>query len=194
MPRLLIRRAAQQTRRPDATKDTIMKRTTALVATLSALAFGALVLTPAPVLSQGMGPDMPAFADLDKDGDGQINRADLTAFAADRFAAADTDGNGSLSAQALARATTRAERMSTRMINMMDTDGDGELSADEMQRMGRRGGGDMGAWMLARADTDGDGAVSEAEYDAAMEKMAERGHRRGGAGHGKGHDGHRDRG
>lgn len=153
----------------------------ALVAALAITGTGLTATTAAARGERGAGMTPPSFSELDVDGNGVINQADLTAFAAARFAAVDTDGSGTLSAAELkahaeAEASERADRMGTRMMNRMDANGDGELSQEEMQARGQGGrGGDMGARMLDRADTDGDGAVSEAEYTAALATMQEHG-------------------
>ena len=65
-------------------------------------------------------------------------------------------------------ATRRAERM----ISRMDENGDGELQADEMTRRGLDA-----ERMLSHADTDDDGEISEEEFDAAVEKRGDRGHK-----------------
>lgn len=149
------------------------------------------------------------FATLDADADGMLTPEDMATLQADRFAAADTDADGALSeAEMIARATAEATgRMAARMaertaamIERMDANGDGLLQADEMVE-GPEHGMER---MFARFDTDEDGAISEAEFDAAQAKMAERGEGRGdregrrdhdgGRHHGGGDHGPRDRG
>lgn len=143
------------------------------------------------------------FATLDANADGALTPEDMATLQAERFAAADTDGDGALSeAEMVARATVEAdERQAARMaeraaqtIERMDTNGDGLLQADEMAEGPERGI----ERMFARFDTDEDGSISEAEFDAAQAKMAERGEGRGdrdgGRRHGGGDNGPRDRG
>ncbi|WP_299321935.1 hypothetical protein [Parasphingopyxis sp.] len=77
--------------------------------------------------------------------DEPVTRAQMEARIAERFAAADTDGNGLLSREEAERysAARRAERQSRRFARM-DRDGDGEISIAErnaahMRRLERRG-------------------------------------------------------
>ncbi|SMY08756.1 EF-hand domain-containing protein [Flavimaricola marinus] len=151
------------------------------------------------------GPDLE-FSTLDSNADGMLTPEDLVALQAERFAAADTDGDGALSeAELIARATAdatermleRATERASRMIDRLDANDDGLLQADEMNA-----GPEQGMErMFARFDTDEDGAISEEEFAAALEKMADRrgdrDGRRDGEGrrhHGGGDHGPRNRG
>ncbi|WP_264465767.1 penta-EF hand family protein [Roseitranquillus sediminis] len=73
------------------------------------------------------------------------------------------------------QAEERRQRMAERMIERLDQDGDGTVDAEELAARGegRHGG------MLRMMDADWDGAVTEAEFDAARERMEDR---RGGRG------------
>ena len=128
------------------------------------------------------------FAAVDANKDGKITPDEIAAFRAAEAKAADTDGDGLMSAEELAvlhtkALQTRAAEMATRMIERQDSDGDGKLSGAEMTVR------PMGERMFERLDTDKDGALSEAELAAAKERMADR---RGGAhGEGRGHGKHR---
>ena len=106
----------------------------------------------------------------------------MEAHAKARFAAADTDGNGKLSAAEMTAAAQKKEedrrsKMVSRLIERMDGDKDGELSFEEMP--GQKSRAEM---MFGRVDRDGDGAISKAEMDAAREKFEKR---RGFGHHGK---------
>ncbi len=138
----------------------------------------------------GMG-HMPAFdfTTLDADKDGKVTQAEVDAAHAARVAEVDANKDGLLSGDELAAMhlkmmTERANTMAADMVNKLDTDGDKLLSAAEMAA--RPGAGKM----FEMVDTDSDGAITQAEADAAKEKMAERGHgKRGGKGkRGRGHD------
>ena len=149
-----------------------MKRAMTLTgAMILAMAVNAL---PLSAQEQGQMPRGPQFnfADLDADNDGKVTPAELQAHAAARFAAADTDGNGTLSVEELVarQELLRAERMqrgAERMMERMDANKDGVLSADEM----RPQNGDR---MFARLDADNDGAISEEEMNKARERFADR--------------------
>ncbi len=161
-----------------------MKRATALTgAIILALAAGSLPLSAQDRGDRGHGPRGPRidFEEVDANQDGKITQEELQAHAAARFAAADTDGNGTLSVEEMiARAEAqRAERMmrgAERMIERMDQNGDGVLSAAEM------GPRDEGR-IFARLDADEDGAISREEMDNARERFRE----------GRGEHGNRDR-
>ncbi len=135
----------------------------------------------------GMGP-MPVFdfATLDADKDGKVTRAEIDAAHAARVAEADANKDGLLSADELAAMhlkmmTERAKTMAAEMVTRMDTDGDKLLSVAEMAA---RPGLEK---IFGMMDADGDGAITQAEADAAKDKMAERGGRGGKGKHGHGH-------
>ena len=132
----------------------------------------------------GDGPRGAAFETLDLDGDGAVTQAELSQMGADRFAASDTDGSGTLSAEELmaARDTQREERANrrlTRMIEQRDANNDGVLSLEEMQDDRRA------TRFLERMDADKDGTVTAEEFEAAQAKFGER------RGPGRGHGGQR---
>ena len=155
----------------------------------------ALMVNVAEARGQGgQGPELPAFEQIDANGDGLVTTAELQAAmqaqAAERFAQSDTDGDGALSAEelaaaALARENSRRDSNITRMIARLDTNGDGVLQIEEMQARGddRRAQGQ--GRMFDMMDTDDDGSVSAQEYETALAFMAER----GGRGHGGGRHG-----
>lgn len=178
-PRMNMQKVAQYTFVMQSINgDTDMKRAMTLTgAMILAMAVNAL-----PIAAQDRGP-MPRgpqfeFADLDADNDGKVTPEELQAHAAARFAAADTDGNGTLSVEELiARQevlrTERMQRGAERMIERMDQNGDGVLSADEM-------GPRNGDRLFARLDADDDGAISEEEMTKARERFADRHDGKGG--------------
>ncbi|MEM1236837.1 MAG: EF-hand domain-containing protein [Pseudomonadota bacterium] len=117
------------------------------------------------------GPDREraSFSELDADGNGEVTRAEMEAFAAARFAAVDIDGDGSLSAEELvaARSADNADRMERRInrfLERADDNGNGKLELEEMGPSEERA-----TARFERLDTDGSGGISEAEMEAAKE-------------------------
>lgn len=146
-----------------------MKRT----AFILVVAMAATAATSVSALTRGQGPD---FSTLDTDGNGELTREELAAQGAARFDAADADGNGLLSAEELtAFSAQRAEDRAARMIERMDANGDGQLSPDELRE--RRNAGRM----FDRIDSDNSGTITQAEYDAARERISDRRAKRQGA-------------
>lgn len=154
--------------------------------TIAALATSALAQDPGQAPVPPRGPVLD-FAQADADGDGKLTAEEIQAQGqarmAERFALADADGDGvvtsdemlaALEAQAEAQRKNRMERMVQKMFERADSDQDGGLTLEELTPDAPRGGDRM----FARLDTDADGAISEAEFEAAREKMA--------AGHDKG--------
>lgn len=131
----------------------------------------------------GGGHDRPSFEMLDANGDGAVTVDEVKAMQAARFAEHDANGDGLLSreemiAAIVAEATARAEKMADRVFTWQDSDGDGLISPAEMPGNGMRFGR-----MFHRMDADGDGRVTEDEFQAVLDQMAERqDHRRGGRG------------
>ena len=127
---------------------------------------------------RGPGPRMD-FATLDADGSGEIDASDLEALRQARFAEIDTNGDGKVTQEEfVAHAAARSSERAAEMFARLDADGDGSLSRDALESRGR---GNMGERLIQRADADGSGGVSQEEFDAAMERFAER---RGGGKHG----------
>lgn len=174
----------------------------------------ALVLATGAVSAQDAGAapaKRPApLMQLDTDGDGRITRAEFDAPRIERLKAMDPDQDGfvtldEMKADAVARATKRAEAMAERRFKRLDTDGDGKISAAEAMMAGpegrpgpkgmKRQGGRMGphgghgghdsSGIFDRLDADKDGVLSAEELEAARKHM-ERGPRPGA----KGHPGH----
>lgn len=152
--------------------------TFALAASMSAQDAVAPVIPPAVDTDAGAavpgmrGHGMTLFG-MGRPGAGEVlTPEDRAARIAERFAAADTDGDGLLSADEIAAAleSMRLERMAVmagRYLQALDTDGDGALSLDELMA-------GPSERMFARADTDGDGVISPEEWDAAMAQMRDR--------------------
>lgn len=143
---------------------------------LSGVVAVALGVTTAAVQAKGMGPRglmSMEFSELDLNGDGQVTAEEMQALGEKRFNEADTNGDGFLSkdemkAQMLKRMEAKAEKYGTKVMERKDANGDGQLSLEEMRPNEKRQGK-----MFGRFDSDGDGVISEAEFAAAKEKMAE---------------------
>lgn len=120
----------------------------------------------------GLGP--LDFATLDTDGDGALTEADLEARIAARFAQADADGSGGLSATEMVAMAEiiRQEQMAARMaraLSRVDDSGDGELQLDELQARAP-----AAVHLFDRVDADNDGAITPEEFTAAQEAMQAR--------------------
>lgn len=114
------------------------------------------------------------FDSMDADKDGKLTYAEMEAHRKAEFAAADTNGDGALSADELsARALVRfQEKLAERtqaMLDNMDNDGNGSLSEDEM-------GEGPGMRNFARLDADNDGAITKEEIQAGMKHRKKHGH------------------
>lgn len=151
-----------------------MKSAVAVLALMGAVVASGLQAQEGPgPRGQGL---QKIFATIDADDNGLVTEAEIEAGRAAEFAAADTNGDGLLSAaevtaREVARFAERQGERSARMIEARDNNGDGSLSAAEV---------DEGPLMqhFARIDTDDDGAISEAEAEAARERIGR--HRKGG--------------
>ncbi len=142
----------------------------------------ALGIAAVPITASAKGGHGPraTFEELDQNNDGQITQAEMDAHAAARFAAADTNGDGSLSAEELmARSKEGAEDRMTKRVNRMvehlDTDGNGLISADELSARKAKHGGNR----LQRMDADNSGGISKEEFETAVEKHRGKRHKRG---------------
>ncbi|MGB0412067.1 MAG: EF-hand domain-containing protein [Pikeienuella sp.] len=119
------------------------------------------------------------FEMFDANADGAIELAEVEASHTARFAAADANGDGSLTADELSNAAAkRAERRIAGMLKRLDANGDGAIDAAEFAAKRGEGKhhGRHGAKMFKRFDTDGDGRVTRAEAEAHMEKRHKRWH------------------
>ena len=150
-----------------------------------ALATALIVLGSGVAMAKGPGGDraMPTFEELDADASGEITTEDFAALRDNRFADLDSNGDGSVSeAEFVAAAESNAAEKAAERFARLDADGDGTLSRDVLESRGRGG---MGERMLSRLDQDNSGGVSAEEFEAGLEKMAER---RGGKRKGHGRD------
>lgn len=149
-------------------------------AKIVAIAMMGLGATTAMAIGQER--ERPSFEELDADSSGEITAEDLESARTERFATMDTDGDGSISeAEFIAKAQATAEERAAAMFARLDADGDGVLSQDVLQSRSR---GRDPERMISRLDTDDSGGVSAEEFEAGMEKMAQRrkdgGKKRGG--------------
>ena len=112
------------------------------------------------------------FEKFDLNADDEITREEIENAKAARFASADSDGDGLISAEEMqAQMAANIEKHQQAMFSRRDADKDGFLSADEMQG-GRRG--EMHERMFERADANEDGKITREEAEAMHERMQER--------------------
>jgi Ca2+-binding EF-hand superfamily protein len=114
------------------------------------------------------------FDKIDADKDGKVTYAEMEANRKAEFTAADTNGDGALSAEELsARELARfQEKLAERtqaMLDNADNDGNGSLSETEL-------GEGPGMRNFARIDADNDGSITKDEIQAAMQHHKKRGH------------------
>ena len=103
----------------------------------------------------------------------EARHADMKARGDERWKAADTDGNGSLSRdEAQASSSWMGERFDT-----LDTDKNGALTREEMHAARKQGHERMREHAVERfkaADANDDGGIDLAEAQTAMPKLAEK--------------------
>ncbi len=152
-----------------------MKKLT--IAALVTLGLGGLTYTAIAQNHQGPSPRLEA---VDTNQDGNITKDEISVHRAEKFTNADANGDNQVSADefaafADAERERRQEQREARRFAKMDANSDGVISAEEHAshadaRMER---------MFERVDTDGDGIITEAEREAAKEKMRDRRGKRG---------------
>jgi Ca2+-binding EF-hand superfamily protein len=101
------------------------------------------------------------------------HRAEMQARGEERWKAADTDGNGSIS-----RAEAEASKSWVAgQFDKLDADKDGQLTRDEMKAARKEGHERMREHAVERfrtADANGDGGIDLAEAQTGMPKLAEK--------------------
>ena len=128
----------------------------------------------------------------DVDGNGIITQQEVTARKAERFAAADANGDGALSPEELIvledviREEVRLAR-AARGVERMDDNGDGLLQADELEARSPRL-----APIFDELDTDGDDGISLDELSTGGPRHDRGPHGFMGDGFGPGRRGHHD--
>lgn len=137
-----------------------MIKTTALII-VSALAFGTPALADhhmmgGPGKTPGMHPGMGWMMDENEDEDQAISREEFDKHHADKFKAADANGDGKVTrkefnAFAKAERERRRQERHDRMFSYVDADGDGVISAEESKANGDK--------MFGRMDRNGDGKL-----------------------------------
>ena len=140
------------------------------------IAVATLIATSSPAFANHHKDGGADFAQIDANTDGQITQAELDAFAAGRFDAMDTNGDGSIDAGELiaARAAqnkVRAKARAEKMIERADENGNGALEQEEMKQRDSNK-------MIERLDKDGDGSISEQEFENKKHRKGKRKKRR----------------
>ncbi|WP_169311056.1 EF-hand domain-containing protein [Cereibacter changlensis] len=128
------------------------------------------------------------FQALDADKDGRVTQAEVDAERQSRLDLLDGNDDGQvgaaeLSAMFMQGMQARADARAARMVEQFDGNGDGQISAAEFAA------GPRPMTLFQRMDTDKDGAISQAEADAAKQRMQGR---KGDRPHGK-RDGGKER-
>ncbi len=139
-------------------------------------AFTALSILAIPASAHGLGKGPSGGRDgapvlmfelFDGNGDEAVTMEEIRASWAERFRAADGDGDRQLSTEELASAidALRSERRSRNIMNRIerhDSDGNGLLSLEEANAALES---ERLEGMFERFDTDGDGTITKAEME-----------------------------
>jgi Ca2+-binding EF-hand superfamily protein len=137
------------------------------------------------------------FSKLDSNGDGSIDKSELTSFVQSAqapgdtsvdvdkiFSTLDADGDGSVTKQDFGDAARRlhdqlqGQSRSDKLFAKIDTNGDGAIGADELTSFinslpaSPDGGASKLADILKQADTSGDGTISKTEFSNAIQNQA----------------------
>lgn len=150
-----------------------------LIPSILAVAGLSALVALSPVNAATKGGERMSFEQLDANNDGALTEAELAAHATARFTAADTDGDGFLSADELTassqkRNSERAAKRLERLMEHRDANNDGKLSAEEMAPSQ-----DRAAKRFERADKNDDGTLSAEEFEAASKHGGKRGKKGG---------------
>lgn len=120
----------------------------------------------------GRGP--ADFSALDVSGDGLLTVEDIEARRAEAYADMDANGDGDIDkAEFTAMIGERAGTRAARMFDRLDSDGDGVVSRETLEARGRDRGPRI-EQMIERFDEDGDGGLNEAEFETAQAEMRAR--------------------
>jgi len=137
-----------------------------LIATaVAALSVGVAAAQTGPTPGQGGGRFAAMFAAADANHDGTITRAEFDAARAARFTQMDADHNGSLSASEMPHWGGGAQPAAggDAQHGRGDANGDGTVSRAEWDAEGAR--------MFSRLDTDNNGSITQAELQAAQQRI-----------------------
>lgn len=130
------------------------------------------------------GHALQLFEQVDANGDGTIERSEVEAFRAARFAEADADGDGKVTPEELqAMRTAWVEKRTAERFASLDADGDGSISEQEFMTaqserrqawMGGEHGEKRAARHFDRMDANNDGALDAEELGKRGMRLFER--------------------
>ncbi len=133
---------------------------------IAALSLPLLAAPAAAQLGGRMGGGADWFGEADANRDGVVTLEEFRAYRAGNFDKLDRNGDGAISPAdfpRLAKLRPDAYQRLTSALEGADSNGDGAISRSEMAN--------SRPVMFTLADADHDGRVTQAEFDAARERM-----------------------